>query len=74
MCINIFNRLINLNNATDIGVKDNTVTVYYGNGDYWSSRFKNYEEALEVYNEIAHQLGAKDIIDNVKLRKETSDY
>lgn len=68
MWINIFNRLINLDNTTDIGVKDNTVTVYYGNGHYWSSRFKDYNEATEVYNEIARQLSAKDIVLCAKIK------
>ena len=73
MWINIFNRLINLDNTTDIGIKDNTVTVYYGNGHYWSSRFKDYNEATEVYNEIAYQIGAKDVIDLANLRRETPE-
>ena len=56
MWIRIKERLVNLDKATDIGIKDDKVTIYFGQNDYWSTEFDGIIEAEEVFEQITREL------------------
>jgi hypothetical protein len=62
MWIKIKQRLINLDNATDVGLLDNKLTVYYGDSDYWSTHFSTSKEAENVFDFLTQHINAKDVM------------
>jgi len=48
MWIKINNRLLNLERATDVGLRKESVTVYFGNDEYWSTKYDTLQEAEDL--------------------------
>jgi hypothetical protein len=62
MWIKIKQRLINLDRATDIGVKEKAVTIYYGDNDFWCTYFDSEKEAQNIFDFLSNHIGAKDVM------------
>ena len=62
MWIKIKQRLINLDRATDIGVKEKAVTIYYGDNDFWCTYFDSEKEAQNVFDFLSQHVSAKDVM------------
>jgi len=61
MWIKINNRLLNLERATDVGLRKESVTVYFGNDEYWSTKYDTLQEAEDTFNAIMTLTDAKDV-------------
>lgn len=52
MWIKLNNRLINMDNVKDIGLKDCSVTMYFDSDDFWSTKLETPERAIEIFNAL----------------------